>query len=105
MAEDKKTRVSKITKSITRTFNTAKYESLVINVGYEEVVEWTEGNMPERQDKSEKITKVLLDDFDKTATKVFKHLGLTENNVNSSEKKTISAKSQGLDLDGDKLGE
>ena len=71
-----KTRVSKISKSISRKFNVAKYENLVINVSYEEEVEWTD--LKTRQKKSNDITKLLTMDFEQTKKDVFEELGLEE---------------------------
>jgi len=72
----KKERLSKISKSISRKFNVAKYENLVIHVSYEEEVEW--GDLKTRQKKSEDVTKLLLIDFEQTKKEVFEELGLEE---------------------------
>lgn len=69
-------RVSKVTKSISRKFNVAKYENLVVNVSYDENIEWAD--LKERQKKSEDITKLLLIDFGQTTKDVFKELGIEE---------------------------
>ena len=71
-----KKRFSKISKSISRKFNVAKYENLVIHVSYEEEVEW--GDLKTRQKKSEDVTKLLLIDFEQTKKEVFAELGLEE---------------------------
>ena len=70
------TRKSKIVKSISRKFNIAKYENLVINVSYEEEVEWSD--LKERQDKSKNLTKLLTMDFEQTKKDVFEELKMSE---------------------------
>jgi len=65
-------RVSKIVKSISRKYNVAKYENLVINVSYEEEVEWTD--LKDRQAKSKNLTKLLTMDFEQTKKDVFEEL-------------------------------
>ena len=65
-------RVSKIVKSISRKYNVAKYENLVIHVSYEEEVEWTD--LKDRQAKSKNLTKLLTMDFEQTKKDVFEEL-------------------------------
>jgi len=92
-------RKSKIVKTISRKINTAKYETLQVNVSYEEEIEWS--NIAERAKKSEAITTLLLKDYGKTLLTVQKGLGLIENNTISEnaieESRKTSLKDQGLD--------
>ena len=74
--EESTKRTSKITKSVSRKFNVAKYENLVIHVSYEEDIEWAD--LKERQKKSGDVTKLLLSDFEQTKKEVFEELGLEE---------------------------
>lgn len=62
-------RKSKIRKTITRTFHSTsikipKYESVVVEVSFEEDIEWK--TLEERQKKSESITNLLKKDFNET---------------------------------------
>jgi hypothetical protein len=72
-------RISKIEKRIERKFNTAKYETLVVSVSFQEEVEWD--GLKQRRQKSDNITQQLLADFNKTKATVFKELGLEEKNA------------------------
>ena len=97
MAEEK--RISCISKSICRKFNTDKYENLDISVSFEENIEWSD--LKERNKKSENITKLLLADYEKTKDQVFEELGLknvkaTKNNALKEDTAT-SVKELGLD--------
>jgi len=65
-------RKSKIVKSISRKYNVAKYENLVIHVSYEEEIEWKD--LTERQKKSKDVTKLLAMDFEQTKKDVFEEL-------------------------------
>ena len=69
-------RKSKITKSIERTYNVAKFESLKIVINYEEEIEWD--TTKDRQLKSNNISKLLLKDFKDTRQSVFKELKESE---------------------------
>ncbi len=93
-------RVSGIVKTISRKFNTAKYETLEVSVTFEEKVEWV--SLKERQDKLDNITKLLLNDFEKTRKEVFSTLGLKETKSSTSnavkqDKKEVS-KELGFDI-------
>ena len=69
---DQPVRKSKIVKSISRKYNVAKYENLVIHVSYEEEVEWAD--LKDRQAKSKNLTKLLTMDFEQTKKDVFEEL-------------------------------
>jgi hypothetical protein len=69
-------RKSVLTKSIRRTFNLGNFQSLEISLSTQEEVEWTD--IKEREEKSSKVTKILLKDFEKTKDEVFVQLGLSE---------------------------
>jgi len=75
--DEKEARKSRIRKSICRTIQTAKFESLVVEVSFDEDVEWT--NTQERQRKSENIMKLLLKDFENSMQMAKEQLGLVEN--------------------------
>jgi len=67
-------RKSKIRKTITRTFynksiKIPKYESVVVEVSFEEDVEWN--SLEERQKKSDGITNLLKKDFNDTTNNLF----------------------------------
>lgn len=67
-------RKSKIRKTLTRTFynksiKIPKYESVVVEVSFEEEVEWQ--TIEERQKKSEGITNLLKKDFNETTNNLF----------------------------------
>ena len=69
-------RKSKITKSIKRIYNVAQYESLEIQVHYEDEIEWE--TVEERQKKSKSISDLLLKDFQETRKSVFVELNECE---------------------------
>tara|TARA_Y100000034_G_scaffold130410_1_gene188851 strand:+ start:451 stop:708 length:258 start_codon:yes stop_codon:yes gene_type:complete len=74
MADEK--RKSYIKKKITRNLNTAQFEQLEVSCEFQEDVEWS--NIAERQDKSDKITKLLIIDFQQTLDQVLQELELHE---------------------------
>jgi len=85
-------RKSKIAKSIRRVYNVGKYESLEISVTYEEDVAWEK--VQERQDKSQKISNLLLRDFELTRQAAFNN----ENIGNKSlPQKTNAMKNESVD--------
>ena len=65
-------RKSKVTKVISRKINTGPYETLSVSVGSEEEIEWE--TLDERARKTENVTKVVTDDFNKTLEKVMEEL-------------------------------
>lgn len=71
--EDK--RKSVISRSIKRTWRTAQYESLVLDVAIEEEIEWT--TLTERQKKIDNWTTVLLQDFKQSSARIINELGIT----------------------------
>jgi len=104
--ESKKTRRSSITRAVKRTIQTAPYESLVIEVGIEEEIEWT--TLSERQEKIDNWTTVLLKDFKQSSDRIMGDLGFTHKKAyfnNPSEetkekfKAVAEAQERGLDLD------
>jgi len=78
MSANKK-RVSKISKSISRTYNVAKFESLVVQVSFEDEIEWE--TLEERKRKSDNITKLLINDFEVTKVEAFKELDVELKNA------------------------
>ena len=69
MAEKKK---SVIKKKISRDINIGRFHQLEITCEFEEEVEW--GDIKERQEKSEKITNLLIVDFMRTLSRVMDEL-------------------------------
>jgi hypothetical protein len=65
-------RKSKIAKSISRKMQTTTYENVQVFVSFEEEIEW--GSLEERTKKSEGITKLLIRDFNKTLSDVWKNI-------------------------------
>jgi hypothetical protein len=105
-SETKKTRRSQLQRSIKRTIKTAEYESLVIEVGIEEEIEWS--TLSERQEKIDNWTTLLLQDFKQSADRIVSDLGFTHKKAyfhNPSEetkekfKAVAEAQERGLDLD------
>lgn len=104
--EEQKVRHGRISRAIKRTLKTADFESLVIEIGFEEEIEWTTPS--ERQKKIENWTKVLLHDFKVSSDKILADLGITHKKAyfkdpNSETiekyKHLAEAQSRGLDLD------
>jgi len=59
---------SKIKKSIVRGIQTKQFEQVTITVEAEEEIEWE--NPGEREEKTNKITDILIEDFTKTYNEV-----------------------------------
>jgi hypothetical protein len=76
MSDEK--RKSKVMKRIKRIYNVARFESLELEIYYEDDIEWAD--VKERQEKCNTVTKLLISDFEKTRKDV-----MTE--LNESEKK------------------
>tara|TARA_Y100000310_G_scaffold336374_1_gene420710 strand:- start:4866 stop:5108 length:243 start_codon:yes stop_codon:yes gene_type:complete len=74
MTEEKPERKSIITKRIGRKVQTALYENLVLECEFTEEITW--GDLAERKEKSEKITKLLILDFQRTLQKTMDELQL-----------------------------
>ena len=72
-------RKSIIKKGVRRELNTSKFFMLHVFCEYEEEVDWE--SIEERQDKSDKITKLLLLDFEKTLATSLNRLGLKDNSA------------------------
>lgn len=70
-------RKSIIRKKIGRKIQTKQFESLDIYVDIEEEIEWI--NKKERDKKTEAVTKILVEDYKKTADQVLKDLKLSHN--------------------------
>jgi|TARA_Y100000310_G_scaffold344276_1_gene456152 hypothetical protein len=71
MAENTK-KTSRITKRVSRKIQTKTYENLEVTCEFSEEVEWSD--MKERQEKLDRITKLLIVDFDRTLHKVMNEL-------------------------------
>ncbi len=69
-------RTSIIKKSIKRTIKTAQYESLVIEHGFEETIEWK--NLSERDKKIENWETVLLQEYKRSHDSILEELGFSE---------------------------
>ena len=63
---------SKIRKSIIRKIRTADFEQLDVIVDIEEEIEWE--NLEQRKEKTQKITKMLIDDLKYTYNEVCKEI-------------------------------
>lgn len=72
--QNKQPRRSKIVRGIKRTLSTAQFETLVIEIGFEEEIEWT--SLSERQQKIDNWNTVLLADFKQTSDRLLNELGL-----------------------------
>lgn len=68
-----KTRTSVLKKHIKRTIKTAEYESLVIEDGFEEVIEWD--TLEERQRKADNWDKILVERFKISHDRILEELG------------------------------
>lgn len=109
MTDDKKkTRKSRISRGIKRTLKTAEYESLVIEIGFEEEIEWTTPS--ERQKKIDNWNTLLIKDFKQSSDRILQELGITHKKAyfknptqETMTKYATQAKeeavSRGLDLD------
>ena len=73
--EAKKTRKSKIVRGIKRTLSTAQFETLVIEIGFEEEIEWT--TLSERQKKIDNWNALLIKDFKESSDRILQELGIT----------------------------
>jgi len=103
---DKKVRTSKITRGIRRTLSTGQFETLVIEVGFEEEIEWTSAS--ERQKKIENWNTLLIKDFQQSSDRILQELGITHKKAyfkNPTQETIDKYKTQaeedkrGLDLD------
>tara|TARA_Y100000034_G_C6679357_1_gene298573 strand:+ start:261 stop:512 length:252 start_codon:yes stop_codon:yes gene_type:complete len=65
---------SVIHKRISRKINTAPYENIEVSCEFQEEITWND--LKERQMKSEKITKLLITDFNRTLAQVMDELNL-----------------------------
>lgn len=107
-AETKKMRKSKIVRGIKRTLSTAQFETLVIEIGFEEEIEWATPS--ERQKKIDNWNTLLIKDFQQSSDRILQELGITHKKAyfknpssETMEKYKKQAKedafSRGLDLD------
>ena len=71
MPEKRKT---KVRKEITRNVQTKAFESLKITVNVEEEIEWE--TLEEKEKKHDKVTDMVIKDFNQTYEKVMKELEL-----------------------------
>ncbi len=106
--EVKKTRKSKIIRGIKRTLSTAQFETLVIEIGFEEEIEWTTPS--ERQKKIDNWNTLLIKDFKQSSDRILQELGITHKkayfknpSVETMQKYKVQAKedavARGLELD------
>ena len=106
--EAKKTRKSKIIRGIKRTLSTAQFETLVIEIGFEEEIEWSTPS--ERQKKIDNWNTLLIRDFKQSSDRILQELGITHKKAyfknpsqETMQKYKVQAKedalSRGLDLD------
>ncbi len=106
--EAKKTRKSKIIRGIKRTLSTAQFETLVIEIGFEEEIEWTTPS--ERQKKIDNWNTLLIKDFKQSSDRVLQELGITHKKAyfknptqETMDKYAVQAKedavTRGLELD------
>lgn len=72
---DKPMRTSVIKKQIRRTLSTAQFETLVIEDGFEEIIEWR--TISERDKKIDNWDVILLQRFKKSHDKILDELGLS----------------------------
>jgi len=77
--EPKPPRQSVITKGITRTIQTAKYFSLVIQHTAQDTIEWHD--LEERERKQQSLTQLVINNFATTHDSVLQHFGLGEEHV------------------------
>lgn len=73
--EEKQIRKSVIKREIKRTLKTAEYESIVIETGFEESIEWT--TVSERQQKIDNWNTLCIKDFQQSSDRILKELGLS----------------------------
>lgn len=102
-SEKPEVRRSRICKSIERTLNTAKFESIVIKEEIDEEIEWT--SVEEWNKKHNNWTLLLIDRFKATHDKVLQELGLEHkkayfvNNLENSKDRSDTYNSTLGDLD------
>lgn len=110
MKTETKVRRGKIIRGIKRTLSTAQFETLVIEIGFEEEIEWKTNT--ERQKKIENWNKVLIHEFKVSSDCILAGLGITHKKAyfkNPNEqtiakyKHLAEAQSRGMDLDDDDL--
>ena len=75
MSNGQKMRKSVIHRGIKRTLSTAQYETLVIEIGFEEEIEWA--TLKDRQSKIDNWTTLLLQDFKQASDRILSELGIT----------------------------
>ncbi len=111
VSEDKPMRTSVIKKQVRRTLTTAPFETLVIEDGFEEIIEWR--TISERDKKIDNWDTILLQRFKKTHDRILDELGLshkkayfknpsTETKAKYEKQKKVSEEPdsvRGLDLD------
>ena len=72
--EKQESRKTKVTKHIGRKINTAKFETLEINISVEEEIEWT--SLEEKMQKHAAVTKIAIKDYKETEAAVLTELQL-----------------------------
>lgn len=70
-----KVRTSVLKKSIRRTVNTGQYETLVIEDGFEEIIEWA--TLEERQRKVDNWDRILVERYKVSHDKILDELGFS----------------------------
>jgi len=75
MSDEKKMRKSTIHRHLKRTLSTAPYETLVIEIGFEEEIEWK--SLQERQKKVDNWNTLLIQDFKQSSDRILTELGIT----------------------------
>ncbi len=97
---DRRMRRGRIQRQIQRTLNTAKFESIVITVGFDEEIEWS--TLEERDRKVKNWETVLLKDFKESHDRILDELNLSHKKAyfkNNLENKDYRADPEELNLD------
>jgi len=74
MSAEQQIRKSTITKSITRKYNVARFETLDVMIQHEHEIEWD--SIATLKSKSNNITTLIREDFEDTANRVLTELQL-----------------------------
>jgi len=98
-----KKHTSLIRKKIGRKIQTKKFESLEIYVDIEEQIGWD--SISERDEKTKKVTQILIKDFRNTMVDVVKELKLHRNTATIENSEPSSEKTTNIDIEevGDSL--
>jgi len=85
MTEEKVPKKSIITKKIARKIHTATFENLVIECEFTEEITWDD--LQERKNKSEKMNKLLILDFQRTLQQAMNELSLYHKPATATQSK------------------